>query len=70
MPPLQKPLVILDAAPARTAHDDYLMRRQIAEPQPLIAFLILRLHENKIRTDADGVHPFRRLYRTPYEIPC
>jgi hypothetical protein len=25
--------VILDATPARTAHDDHLMRGQVAEPQ-------------------------------------
>ena len=46
------------AAPARTAHHDHLMRREIAEPQPPIALLLIRLHENKIQTYSPLVHPF------------
>jgi hypothetical protein len=40
MPPLQKPLVILDASPARTAHDDHFVCGEIAEPQPPIPLSI------------------------------
>jgi hypothetical protein len=58
MPPLQKARKILDTAPARTVHDDHLVRRQIAELQPASPFLFLRLHENKIRTLSSRVHPF------------
>jgi len=56
--PLQESLTILDASSARTLHHNHLMRRQIAQPQPPIAFLVLRLHENKVGTIASRVHPF------------
>ena len=58
IPALQKARWKLHATLARTAHHDHLMRRQIAEPQPPIALFLIRLHENKIRTRSDRVHPF------------
>ena len=55
VPPLEKPLMILHAAPTWAPHHNHLVRGEIAKPQPPIAFLIRR-HENKIRT------PVRRVY--------
>jgi hypothetical protein len=49
MPPLHKARMILDAAPARTAHHDDFVRGQVAEPQPsMIALCLIRLHKNKL----------------------
>jgi hypothetical protein len=48
------------------------MRRQIAEPQPPIAFLLLRLHENKIRTHSSCVfsrHTYGKLVCIPCRVP-
>ena len=66
--PLQEARKILDAAPARTPHDNHFIRRQIAQPQPPIALLLLRIHENKLRTPSPLVHSFRdaTLSRAPH----
>ena len=55
--PLQEARRILDTAPARTAHHDDVVSRQVAEPKPPIALFLLQLHENKIRTPSPRVHP-------------
>ena len=60
IPALQEPRRILDTAPARTVHHDHFMRREIPEPQPPISSLLLRLHENKIRTPRTPRPPFCR----------
>ena len=44
MPALQEPRMILNAAPAWTAHHNHLMRRQVSQSQPPIPFLLIRTH--------------------------
>ena len=50
MPPLQKSPRILDTSPTRTPHDDHLMRRRVAKPQPPIA-----IFRQDLTQGSDGV---------------
>ena len=46
--PLEIAAPVFRVTPARTAHDNHLMRSKITKPQPPIALLLLQLHEDKI----------------------